>query len=80
MTGIEIKVEKLLNPHCREKPEIIGASRKKRIAAGAGVKVEDVNRLLKSFEQMRKLIKQFSAPGMGEKLKRMRGRGGFPGL
>ena len=42
----------------REKPEIIGGSRKKRIAAGAGVKVEDVNRLLKSFEQMRKLIKQ----------------------
>ena len=64
----------------REKPEIIAASRKKRIAAGAGVKVEDVNRLLKSFEQMRKLIKQFSGPGAGKKLKRMRGMGGFGGF
>ena len=69
-----------MTPKEREKPEIIGASRKKRIAAGAGVKVEDVNRLLKSFEQMRKMIKQFSAPGMGKKLKRMRGFGGFGGF
>ena len=72
-----------MTPREREKPEIIGASRKKRIAAGAGVKVEDVNRLLKSFEQMRKLIKQFSGPGAGKKLKRMRGfggMGGFPGF
>lgn len=64
----------------REKPDIIGASRKKRIAAGAGVKVEDVNRLLKSFEQMRKMIKQFSGPGAAKKLKRMRGMGGFGGF
>ena len=69
-----------MTPKEREKPEIIGASRKKRIAAGAGVRVEDVNRLLKSFEQMRKLIKQFSAPGMGKKMKRMRGFGGFKGF
>ena len=72
-----------MTPKEREKPEIIAASRKKRIAAGAGVKVEDVNRLLKSFEQMRKLIKQFSGPGMGKKMKRMRGfggMGGFPGF
>ena len=65
----------------REKPEIIKDSRKRRIAAGAGVKVEDVNRLLKSFEQMQKLIKQFSGPGAGKKLKRMsRGMGGFGGF
>ena len=68
-----------MTPKELEKPEIIGASRKKRIAAGAGVRVEDVNKLLKSFEQMRKLIKQFSGPGMGKKLKRMRGLGGFGG-
>ena len=68
-----------MTPKEREKPEIIGASRKKRIAAGAGVKVEDVNRLLKSFDQMRKMIKQFSGPGMGKKMKRMRGLGGFGG-
>ncbi len=70
-----------MTPKERENPEIIGASRKKRIAAGAGVKVEDVNKLLKSFEQMRKMIRQFSSPGMAKKMKRMKGfGGGFPGL
>ena len=68
-----------MTPKEREKPEIIGASRKKRIAAGAGVKVEDVNRLLKSFEQMQKMIKQLSGPGMGKKMKRMSRMGGFKG-
>jgi len=68
-----------MTPKERENPSIIGASRKKRIAAGAGLKVEDVNKLLKSFEQMQKLIKQFSGPGMGKKMKRMRGLGGFGG-
>ena len=69
-----------MTPKERENPSIIAASRKKRIAAGAGVKVEDVNRMLKSFEQMQKLIKQFSGPGMGKKMKRMRGLGGFGGF
>ena len=72
-----------MTPKERENPSIIGASRKKRIAAGAGLKVEDVNRLLKSFEQMQKLIKQFSGPGAGKKMKRMKGfggLGGFPGF
>ena len=69
-----------MTPKERENPGIIGASRKKRIAAGAGVKVEDVNRLLKSFDQMRSLIKQFSGPGAGKKMKRMRGFGGFGGF
>ena len=72
-----------MTPKERENPNIIGASRKKRISAGAGLKVEDVNRLLKSFEQMQKLIKQFSGPGMGKKMKRMGrmgGFGGFPGF
>ena len=68
-----------MTPREREKPEIIGASRKKRIAAGAGVRVEDVNKLLKSFEQMRKLMKQLSGPGMGKKMKRMSRMGGFGG-
>ena len=68
-----------MTPKERENPNIIGASRKKRIAAGAGLKVEDVNKLLKSFDQMQKLIKQFSGPGMGKKMKRMRGLGGFGG-
>ena len=69
-----------MTPKERENPNIIGASRKKRIAAGAGLKVEDVNRLLKSFDQMRSLIKQFSGPGAGKKMKRMRGFGGFGGF
>ena len=69
-----------MTPKERENAGIIGASRKKRIAAGAGVKVEDVNRMLKSFEQMQKLIKQFSGPGLGRKMKRMKGMGGFGGF
>ena len=69
-----------MTPKERENPSIIGASRKKRIAAGSGTRVEDVNRLLKSFEQMQKMIKQFSGPGAGKKMKRMsRGLGGFGG-
>ena len=69
-----------MTPKERENPSIIGASRKKRIARGSGVKVEDVNRLLKSFDQMKSMIKQFSGPGAGKKLKRMRGFGGFGGF
>ncbi len=69
-----------MTPRERENPGIIGGSRKKRIARGAGVRVEDVNRLLKSFDQMRSLIKQFSGPGAGKKMKRMRGLGGFGGF
>ena len=70
-----------MTPKERENPEIIGASRKKRIAAGAGVRVEEVNKLLKAFEQMRKMIRQFSSPGMARKMKRMKGfGGGFPGF
>ncbi len=69
-----------MTPKERENPNIIGGSRKKRIANGAGVRVEDVNRLLKSFDQMRSLIKQFSGPGAGKKMKRMKGLGGFGGF
>ena len=75
-----------MTPKERENPNIIGASRKKRIANGAGVKVEDVNRLLKSFDQMKTMIKKFSGPGAGKKMKRMGrmggmgGFGGFPGF
>lgn len=51
----------------RAKPSIINPSRKKRIAAGSGMKVEDVNRLLKQFDQMQKLMKQFGNLGKGGK-------------
>lgn len=49
-----------MTPGERTKPEIIGASRKKRIALGSGTSVEEVNRLLKQFDQVQKLVKQFS--------------------
>lgn len=49
-----------MTPGERQKPDIINASRKKRIAMGSGMKVEDVNSLLKRFEQMQKMMKQFS--------------------
>ena len=68
-----------MTPKERENPSIIGASRKKRIAGGAGVRVEDVNKLMKSYDQMRQLVRQFSGPGAGRKMKRMRGLGGFGG-
>ncbi|MBE6530122.1 MAG: signal recognition particle protein [Ruminococcaceae bacterium] len=57
-------------------PEIINASRKKRIAAGSGTSVEDVNKLLKQFDQMLKMMKQFS--GNGKQAKRMLGRMKMP--
>ena len=47
----------------REKPEVINASRKMRIAKGSGTSVEDVNKLLKQFENVRKMMKQLTAPG-----------------
>ena len=47
----------------REKPEIINASRKMRIAKGSGTTVEDVNKLLKQFDTVRKMMKQMSTPG-----------------
>jgi signal recognition particle subunit SRP54 len=56
-----VKVEAIINSMTskeRKKPDIINPSRKRRIAAGSGTQVEDVNRLLKQFEQSRKLIKQ----------------------
>ena len=57
----------------RTKPDIINASRKKRIAAGSGMKVEDVNRLLKQYEQMKKMFKQMSGKGSKRKFGRQFG-------
>ena len=58
-----------MTPKERSKPEIINPSRKRRIASGSGVKVEEVNKLLKQFEQMRKVMKKFGG-GFGGKFKR----------
>ena len=63
-----------MTPKERANPDIINFSRKKRIAAGCGLKVEDVNRLLKQFDQMQTLTKQLAGGG----LKKLQRRGGFP--
>ena len=54
---------KSMTPKERAKPEILNSSRKRRIAAGSGTSVEEVNRLLKQFEQVKKLMKQFTSMG-----------------
>ena len=65
-----------MTPRERENPEIIGSSRKKRIAAGSGTTVIDVNRLLKQFEAMQKMMRQINGMS-GKKLKRMKKMGGM---
>jgi signal recognition particle subunit SRP54 len=65
----------------RERPEIISGSRRKRMALGSGTKVEDVNRLLKQYEQTRKMMKMMSAQNAkGSKLRKLASRFGMPGL
>ena len=60
-----------MTPAEREKPDIINPSRKRRIAAGCGMKVEDVNRLLKQYDGMRQMMKQVKGLGKGRKGRRM---------
>jgi signal recognition particle subunit SRP54 len=69
----------------RRKPELIKASRKRRIATGAGVHVQEVNRLLNQFDQMQGMMKKMKGGGLMKMMKRMGGMGGmggggFPGL
>ena len=68
-----------MTPKERENPGILGNSRKKRIAAGSGTTVMEVNRLLKQYDTMLLLFKQMNGPG-GRKMKRLAKRGGLPGL
>ena len=75
------RVEGIINsmtPAERAKPEIIKASRKRRIATGAGVQVQEVNRLLNQFEQSQKMMKQMSKGGMGKLMRGMKGM--MPGM
>ena len=60
-----------MTPEERQKPQIIGANRKIRIAKGSGTKVQDVNALLKQFDQMKQMMKQFTNPRQQKMLKRM---------
>ena len=78
LTRVEAIIQSM-TPQGRENPGILGSSRKKRIAAGSGTRVEDVNQLLKRFETMQKMVKQFTGKGAGKKLKKLQKRG-FPGI
>ena len=79
--GMIRKVEGIIDsmtPLERTKPEILKASRKRRVAAGAGVSVQEVNRVLAQFEQAQKMMKMVSR---GNLQKMLRGfKGAFPGL
>lgn len=68
-----------MTPEERAKPELLQASRKRRIAAGCGMKVEDVNRLCNQLKQMQKLMKQFGGKKGKKMMARMGGMGGFGG-
>lgn len=67
-----------MTPKERRIPKLIVGSRKKRIALGSGTQIQDVNKLLKQFEQMQKMMKKFTKPGGMQKM--MRGIGGMAGL
>jgi signal recognition particle subunit SRP54 len=64
-----------MTPEERRKPELLKASRKRRIAAGAGVQVQEVNRVLAQFEQMQGMMKQFKGGKMARMLSGMAGKG-----
>ncbi len=101
MAGAEknfMQMEAIINsmtPHERRRPDVISGSRKKRIAAGSGTQIQDINRLLKQHKQMQKMMKKFSTKGGMAKMMRgmkgmlppgmggmggMGGPGGFPKL
>jgi signal recognition particle subunit SRP54 len=67
-----------MTPLERRKPELLKASRKRRIAAGAGVQVQEVNRLLTQFEQMRKMMKMMRGGNLMRMMRNMKGM--MPGM
>jgi signal recognition particle subunit SRP54 len=69
-----------MTPQERRKPDIIKASRKRRIAIGSGVQVQDVNRMLNQFDQMRTMMKKMKGGGLFKMMKRMGGMKGMPGM
>jgi signal recognition particle subunit SRP54 len=69
-----------MTPLERRKPDLIKASRKRRIAVGAGVQVQEVNRMLKQFEQMQGMMKKMKGGGLMKMMRRMGPGGGFPGM
>jgi signal recognition particle subunit SRP54 len=75
------RIEGIINSMTRQErthPELMKATRKRRVAAGAGVQVQEVNRLLKQFEQMQKMMKQMQKGGMAKMMRGMKGM--IPGM
>jgi signal recognition particle subunit SRP54 len=75
------RIEGIINsmtPQERARPELMKAARKRRVAAGAGVQVQEVNRLLHQFEQMQKMMKQMQKGGMAKMMRGMKGM--IPGM
>jgi signal recognition particle subunit SRP54 len=70
----QIAIIDSMTPRERRFPRIIDGSRKRRIAAGSGVQVQDVNRLIKQHHQMQKMMKKMGKGGMGRMMRAMRGR------
>ena len=70
----QVAVIDSMTPRERRYPRVIDGSRKRRIAAGAGVQVQDVNRLLKQFTQMQKMMKKLGKGGLGRMMRSMQGR------
>jgi signal recognition particle subunit SRP54 len=60
-----------MTPHERRFPDLIRGSRKKRIAAGSGTSIQEVNRMLKQFSQMQKMMKKFGKGGMGKMMRQL---------
>ena len=70
-----------MTPHERRRPAVINGSRRKRIAAGSGTKVQDVNKVLKQVTQMQKMMKRMKKKGgLGGMLGALKGRGGPGGM
>ncbi|OYZ97991.1 MAG: signal recognition particle protein, partial [Polynucleobacter sp. 24-46-87] len=69
-----------MTPQERAKPELLKATRKRRIAAGAGVEVQEVNRLLAQFDQMQTMMKQFKGGKMARAMASMAAKGAAKGL
>ena len=82
LTRMEAIIQSM-TPAERENPAVLNSSRRRRIAAGSGTRVEDVNKLLKQFDMMKTMMKQFSGKGGSRKMRRMglgKMPGGFPGM
>lgn len=76
-----MQIEAIINsmtPLERKEPDLIKAKRKQRIASGSGTRVQDINRLLTQYEQMRKMMKMFSKGGLSKMMRGLTGK--FPGM